>query len=312
VSAPERKRLAGAVVKQFRCSARASCRYLGLNRGTWRYRAKEPDARQRRLEKAILEASRRHPTLGYRKIARKLREAGWRVNKKQVQRIRREDGLQVPPPRKKVRRRGVSTGLPTQATHRNHVWTWDFIADRTVRGGAVRVLTIMDEYTRECHVLRTDRRLTAADVLRTLQEAIELQGAPEYIRSDNGPEFIARAIQRWLSANRIKTIYIEPGCPWQNGYVESFHARLRLECLDRELLYTLTEARVVIEDWRRYYNTERPHRSLQYLTPERFAKKLKSSAPASSRATPSLRQALKKTGSVNQNQDEGNVPLNLG
>lgn len=312
MSAPERKRLAGAVVAQFCCSARAACRYLGLNRGTWRYRAKQPDVGQRRLEAAVLKMSRDHPTLGYRKIARKLRETGWRVNKKQVQRIRREEGLQVPPPRKKVRRRGVSTGLPTKATHRNHVWTWDFIQDRTVRGGAVRVLTILDEYTRECHVLRTDRSLTAVDVLRTLQEAIELQGVPEYIRSDNGPEFIARAIRQWLSTNQIKTIYIEPGCPWQNGYVESFHARLRQECLDRELLYTLTEARVVIEDWRRYYNSERPHRSLQYLTPEGFAKTLRTPGPGSSRATPSLRQPLEKTGSITPNQEEGNVSPNLG
>jgi len=312
VSAPERKRLAGAVVEQVRCSARAVCRYLGLNRGTWRYQAKEADVGQRRLEEAVLKMSRKYPTQGYRKITYKLREAGWRVNKKQVQRIRREEGLGVPPPRKKLRRQGVSTGLPTRATHRNHVWTWDFIQDRTVRGGAVRVLTIMDEYTRECHMLRTDRKLTAADVLRTLREAIERQGAPEYIRSDNGPEFIAREIQKWLRQHQIKTIYIDPGCPWQNGYVESFHARLRQECLDRELLYTLTEARVVIEDWRRYYNTERPHRSLQYLTPEKFAEKLKSPAPASSRATPSFRQALEKTGSVNPNQEEGNVSLNLG
>jgi len=312
VSAPERKQLAGVVLERLACSARAACRYLGLNRGTWRYRAKDRDAYTQRLEEAMLRLSRAHPTLGYRKITRKLHAAGWRVNKKQVQRVRREEGLQVPPPRQKLRRRGVSTGLPTQATHRDHVWSWDFIADRTVRGGAVRVLTILDEYTRECHVLRADRRLTAADVLQTLQAAIEQQGIPEYIRSDNGPEFIARAIQDWLRENQIQTIYIEPGCPWQNGYVESFHARLRQECLDRELLYTLTEARVVIEDWRRYYNTERPHRSLKYLTPQRFAETLRAPGSGSGRATPSLRQTLGKAGSVNPNQHEGNISLNLG
>jgi len=156
--------------------------------------------KKQKLEAEIVKMSRKHPTLGYKKVARKLQEHGWAVNKKQVQRVRREEGLQVPPPRRRQRRRGRSTGLPQQAAHRNHVWAWDFV-------------------------------------------------------SDNGPEFIAKAIQGWLRDNNIKTIYIDPGCPWQNGYAESFNGRFRAECLNRELLYTLSESRVVFEDWRRYYNS---------------------------------------------------------
>jgi transposase InsO family protein len=180
------------------------------------------------------------------------------VGKRQVQRLRRVEGLRVPPTKRKLVRRGHSTGLLTRATHRGHVWTWDFIADATVRGGALRMLTILDEHTRECHVLRADRALRAADVLHWLQRAIAEHGAPAYLRSDNGPEFIAKEVQLWLAANQIKTIYIEPGSPWQNGFVESFHGRFRDECLDREQLWTLTEARVVIEDFRRDYNQRRP------------------------------------------------------
>ena len=170
------------------------------------------------------------------------------MGKRHVQRLRRSEGLRVPPTRRKAARRGLSTGLPTRATRRGQVWTWDFVSDATVRGGALRMLTILDEYTRECHVLRADRALRAADVLAWLERAIEEHGAPQYLRSDNGPEFIAKEVQRWLAEKKIKTIYIDPGSPWQNGFVESFHGRFRDECLNREQLWTLSEARVVIED----------------------------------------------------------------
>ena len=178
------------------------------------------------------------------------------------------------PTRRKVVRRGVSTGLPPRATHRNHVWTWDFIADATVRGGTLRMLTILDEHTRECHVLQADRALRSGDVLEWLQKAIAEHGAPEYIRSDNGSEFIARIVQRWLKEQRIKTIYIDPGSPWQNGFVESFHGRFRDECLNREQLWTLSEARVVVEDFRRDYNQQRPHSKLGYASPAEYAARI--------------------------------------
>lgn len=276
------------------CSGRALCRWLGIHRSTLRYRPKPKPDRKEKLEAEIVRMSQAHPTLGYKKIAGKLREQGFAVNKKQVQRLRREEGMQVPPPKPRIRRRGLTTGLPQQAGHRNHVWAWDFVSDYTQRGGALRTFNLVDEYTRECHCIHADRRIRATDVLALLQEVIEQHGAPEYIRSDNGPEFIAKAIQKWLRENEIKTIYIDPGCPWQNGYVESFNSRFRAECLNRELLYTLSESRVVFEDWRHYYNRERPHRSLDLQTPEEFAKKTATQGSACGRATPSLRQNLGK------------------
>jgi len=194
--------------------------------------------------------------------------------------MRRALGLRVPPTKRKIIRRGHSTGLPVKAEYKGHVWTWDFICDGTTRGGAIRMLTILDEYTRECHVLRADRALKSDDVLEWMGRAIQEHGAPAYLRSDNGSEFIAKAVQAWLAENRIKTIYIEPGSPWQNGYVESFHGRLRDECLNREQFWTLTEARVLIEDYRREYNTFRPHSRLGYLSPASFAARKSAPSPS--------------------------------
>jgi putative transposase len=244
------------------CSGRAACRFLGLARATYWYRGRTPSPRHEQMERRMRELSEEHPRYGYRRIAALLREEGWAVGKRQIQRLRREAGLRVPPSKRKIVRRGVSTGLPTKALHRGHVWTWDFIADATVRGGALRMLTILDEHTRECHVLRADRALRSEDVLEWLGKAIEQHGAPQYLRSDNGSEFIAKAVQQWLKEKQIKTLYIDPGSPWQNGFVESFHGRFRDECLNREQLWTLSEARVVIEDFRHRYNHLRPHSKL--------------------------------------------------
>ncbi len=158
------------------------------------------------------------------------------MSRKQVQRIRRKEGLKVRSKPKKCPRRGVSTGLPTQAIHRNHVWTWDFLFDRTENGGTLKMMTLLDEYTRQSLAIRVERQFTATQVLQTLWRAMMLYGIPEHIRSDNGPEFIAQKVQKWLKDNAIKTIYIDPGSPWQNGYIESFHSRFRDECLDREVL----------------------------------------------------------------------------
>ena len=204
-------------------------------------------------------------------MAALLRREGWRLVRRNSQRLRRDEGLRVPPTKRKIVRRGISTGLPTTATHRNHVWTWDFIADATVRGGTLKRLTILDVHTRECHVLWAERALKSADVLEWLQKAIAQHGAPEHLRSDNGSEFIAKIVQQWLKAKAIKTIYIEPGSPWQNGFVESFHGRFRDECLNREQLWTLTEARVVVGNYRQEYNQVRPHSRLGYESPAMFA-----------------------------------------
>ena len=271
VSPAHRRQAAHAVVKRGLCSGRAVCRFLRLSRATFRYRGQPICSRQRRLGRRLRALSEAHPRYGYRRITNLLREEGWSVGKKHIQRLRRADGLRVPPSKRKVVRQGLSTGLPTKAMHRGHVWTWDFISDATVRGGSLKMLTILDEYTRECHVLRPERALRAVDVLAWLERAIQAHGAPAFLRSDNGPEFIAKEVQRWLAENRIKTIYIDPGSPWQNGFVESFHARFRDECLNQEQLWTLTEARVVIEDFRRHYNERRPHSKLGYKSPACFA-----------------------------------------
>jgi putative transposase len=271
VSPGHRRAAAQQVVAAGLCSQRVACRLLRLARSTYGYRGRPPTTVDQQLRKRLHEVSLKHPRYGYRRIAALLRREGWSVGKRHIQRLRRAEGLRVPPTKRKLVRRGVSTGLPTTATHRNHVWTWDFIADATVRGGALRILTILDEHTRECHVLRVDRALRAQDVLAWLQKAIEQQGAPEYLRSDNGSEFIAKIVQRWLAENHIKTMYIEPGSPWQNGFVESFHGRFRDECLNREQLWTLTEARVVIGDYRCEYNHQRPHSRLGYESPAVFA-----------------------------------------
>lgn len=262
--------MAGMAVEAGLCSGRAACRILHLSRGTYWYKPQEIH-RDEVLVKRMKELSEKYPRYGYRRIAALLREEGWQVGKRFIRRLRRAEGLRVPPSWKKQPRKGMSTGLPTRATHRGHVWTWDFIADATVRGGALRMLTILDEFTRECHVLRADRALKSSDVLQWLKKAIEQHGAPEFIRSDNGSEFIAKEVQQWLKQHQIKTIYIEPASPWQNGFVESFHSRFRDECLNREQFWTLTEARVLIEDFRCEYNQLRPHSKLGYLSPARFA-----------------------------------------
>jgi len=251
--------------------------------------------KKRLLEAQFVRVSQEHPTLGYKKIAKLMRNMGMRINKKQVQRVRREEGLQVPPPKPRRRRQGLTTGLPQKAKHKNHVWAWDFVSDYTQRGGKLRAFNLIDEYTRECHCIHADRAIKSTDVLDLLQKAIERHGAPVYIRSDNGPEFIAKAIQGWLAEHKIKTLYIDPGCPWQNGYVESFNGRFRAECLDRELIYTLSESRVVFGDWLHYYNNTRPHRSLGLLTPSEFAKKNFSTGLGSKNPSGSFRQGRSNT-----------------
>lgn len=270
LSPAHRRDLAQQIVAAGICSSRAACRILRLARSSYWYRRRPLSSVQEQLQQRLRVLSEEHPRYGYRRIAALLRQEGWRVGKRQIQRLRRAEGLRVPPTKRRVIRRGVSTGWPVKATHRGHVWTWDFIADATVRGAALKMLTILDEYTRECHVLRADRALRAADVLCWLERAIAEQGAPEYLRSDNGPEFIADVVQRWLREHHIKTIYIDPGSPWQNGFVESFHGRFRDECLNREQLWTLTEAQVVVEDYRHEYNQRRPHSKLGYQSPTQF------------------------------------------
>ncbi len=255
VSPAQKKQAVEYVVDQGLCSVRRACGYLGLHRSTYRYRLKQPLPQQIQLHQRIVALSWQYPRYGYRRIRALLAREGWSVSRKQVQRIRRKEGLKVRPKPKRIPRHGVSTGLPIEATHRNHVWTWDFIFDRTDKGSTLKMLTMLDEYTRQCLAIRVERQIKAGQVLATLWQAMMAYGLPEHIRSDNGTEFTAGKIQRWLHENQIKTLYIEPGSPWPNGYIERFHSRFRDECLNREWLLNLREARVVIEDWRQHYNT---------------------------------------------------------
>ena len=284
VSPAQKRRAVQGVVATGLCSQRRACRYLGLHRSSGRYRQTGPAEWLVRLHEQIETLSRKHPRLGYRKLTRLLRNDGWQAGKKLVQRIRRECGLRVKQWLKRPRRRGRSTGIiPTRAERLNHVWSWDFVADRTDNGGRLRILCLIDEYSRECLALHVARKLTAEDLIEVMERLVAERGAPAHIRSDNGSEFIARILQRWLAQRQVKTLYIEPGSPWQNGHVESFNGSLRDECLDREVMLSVAEARVLIEDYRRHYNEERPHGGIGYRTPAQARlEALGSSRPAGS------------------------------
>ncbi|MDF1861215.1 MAG: IS3 family transposase [Verrucomicrobiales bacterium] len=310
MSPGHKRQVAEGFVEKRRCTQRQACRYFRLHRSSMRYEAREPDAWMMRLRAAVRCVSGEHSQREYTKITRLLQDEGWQVGKRVVQQLRREIGLRVPKRKPKRRRRGTSTGLPTTATHRGHVWTWDFVHDRTVRGGRLKMLTIVDELTRENHLIHVDRRIRPCDVRRQLERLMDIHGAPEHIRRDNGSEFIHGELQAWLKEAGIKTLYIDPGSPWQNGFIESLHSRFRAECLDREQLWTLSEARVVIEDWRREYNEKRPHRSLGLETPRAFAM-VASQAAASGRATPSLRPQLDISSLVERYSNPNTNPTRL-
>jgi putative transposase len=250
-------------------SERRICRVLGQHRSTQRRVPRGPDDEER-LTADIIELARRHGRLGYRKIAEMLRStAGWIVNDKRVERIWRREGLKVPAKQSKQGRIWLADGscIRLRAERPNHVWSYDFVEDRTHNGRKYRMLNLIDEFTHECLAIRVDRKLKSADVIDVLSDQFVLRGVPEHIRSDNGPEFVAKVVQDWIGAVGAKTAYIERGSPWENGFIESFNARLRDELLGGEIFYSLAEARIVIESWRRHYNTERPHGSLGYKPP---------------------------------------------
>lgn len=225
----------------------------------------------KRRHHRIVQLSRKHPRYGYRRITALLQREGGRVNAKCVARVRRAEGLQVRKRQRRLRRVGPGQRARQEATRRNQVWSWDFVSDQVEGGSAFRILTLIDEHTRQCHATHVAWSIRAQDVLRVLAAAMRKHGTPQHIRSDNGPEFIACAIQDWTEQHQIKMRYIKPGSPWENGYIESFHDKLRDECLNREVFGSLAEARVVIEEWRREYNECRPHSSLGYRTPAEVA-----------------------------------------
>jgi putative transposase len=206
---------------------------------------------------------------GYRRITALLREADWAVNVKRVERIWRREGLKVPQKQPKKGRLWLKDGscIRLRPERPNHVWSYDFVESRTHDGRKFRMLNLIDEFSRECLAIRIDRKLKSTDVIDVLSDLFILRGASDHIRSDNGPEFIAKAVREWITAAGAKTAYIEPGSLWEDGYCESFNSKLRDELLNGEIFYSLAEAKIIIESWRRQYNTKRPHSSLGYRPP---------------------------------------------
>ena len=217
----------------------------------------------------ILALASQYGRYGYRRITALLRETGWAVNVKRVERIWRLEGLKVPQKQPKKGRLWLNDGscIRLRPERPNHVWSYDFVESRTHDGRKFRMLNLIDEFTRECLAIRIDRRLRSTDVIDVLSDLFILRGLPVHIRSDNGPEFVAKAVRDWIAAVGAKTAFIEPGSPWENGYCESFNSKLRDELLNGKIFYSLAEAKIVIETWRHHYNTKRPHSSLGYRPP---------------------------------------------
>ncbi len=249
-------------------SERHACQLLGQGRGTQRY---VPMVRidEDALTRAIIVLASQYGRYGYRRITALLRLAGWRVGKDRVQRIWRREGLKVPAKQRARRRLWLNDGscVRLRPERANHVWSYDFVSAMTHDGRTLRLLTLIDEYTRECLAIRVARRLGSYEVIETLADVMLWRGIPENMRSDNGPEFVAKELRKWLGNVGTGTLYIEPGSPWENGYCESFNGKLRDECLNGEIFYSLKEAQIVIERWREVYNTLRPHSALGYRPP---------------------------------------------
>ena len=256
------------VVAELGVPERRACRVLGQHRSTQRKPPGTPDD-EAALTADIIALATRYGRYGYRRITALLRQAGWRVNRKRVERLWRREGLKVPQKQPKKGRLWLGDGscLRLRPGHANHVWSYDFVEDRTHDGRKYRMLNVIDEFTRECLAIRVGRKLNSVDVVDLLSDLFILRGVPGHVRSDNGPEFIAKAVRAWIAAVGATTAYIEPGSPWENGYCESFNSKLRDELLDGEVFYALAEAKVVIESWRRHYNSNRPHSALGYRPP---------------------------------------------
>ncbi len=281
MSPARRRQCIDHVIKKFDVSERLACRVLGQHRSTQR-KAPKGRADDAALTADIIELAVQYGRYGYpladkrllaiadrRRITALLRDTGWLVNVKRVERIWRQEGLKVPAKQPKRGRLWLNDGscVRLRPERPNHVWSYDFVEDRTHNGRKFRLLNVIDEFTRECLCIRIDRKLKSTDVIDVLSDLFILRGVPGHIRSDNGPEFVAKAVREWIGAVGARTAFIEPGSPWENGYCESFNSKLRDELLNGEIFYSLAEARIVIESWRQHYNTKRPHSSLGYRPP---------------------------------------------
>jgi putative transposase len=256
------------IMERLYVSQRRACQALGQYRTSQRY-LPHIGTEEEKLTARIIELASKYGRYGYRRITALLQGESWQVNHKRVERIWRKEGLKVPQKQPKRRRLWLNDGscIRLRPEHKDHVWSYDFMVARTTDGRAFRLLNIIDEYTRECLAILVKRHITSQDVIDVLFELFIFRGIPKHIRSDNGPEFTAKAVRKWLERLGVKTLFIEPGSPWENGYIESFNGKLRDELLDREVFTTLMEAKVLIEQWRMDYNHTRPHSALGYRPP---------------------------------------------
>jgi len=291
LSPTRRRQAVEQVTTRLEVSERRACQVLSQPRGTQRYEPHRVDE-DKALVAGMKRLSRSHPRYGYRRITALLRVEGWCVNRKRVYRLWRQEGLKVPSKRRKCKRLGDSENgcLRRRAEHINPVWSYDFVADQTEDGRRLKMLVVLDEYTRESLTIEVQRRIKAREVLATLEYLFAVRGAPQYLRSDNGPEFVAEAIQTWLKKSGVHTLYIAPGSPWENAYIESFNSRFRDELLNAEVFGNLREAKVLVEDYRRRYNHHRPHSSLNYATPAAFAAACLAPASAGPAPTPNRQE----------------------
>ena len=253
---------------QHRYSERRICRALGISRSSLRY-VPEPRTDEGPLRVAIIGLAAQYGRYGYRQVTGLLWAEGWDISRSRVERIWKQEGLRVPQKQPKRGRLWLADGscIRLRPQHKNHVWSWDFVMDRTHDGRVLKILTLIDEYTKESLAIHVARRIRASDVIDILADVMVERGVPEYIRSDNGPEMVAKVLRNWLSRVGTKTAYIMPGSPWENGYCESYNGKLRNELLDGEIFYTLKEAQVITEHWRWHYNRIRPHSALGYRPP---------------------------------------------
>ena len=288
VSVASKKTVVRKLVESGFAKINEVCRALNLSRSSF-YASSKRSYENLAFEKRILELSDEHPRYGYRRITALMKREGLGVNSKRVQRVRARHQKQVRKKQRRSRRLSSNKKQRLRASTVNEVWSWDFVHDQTEWGTNYRILSVIDEHSKQCHSLRPRHSYKATNVIEVLEELISEHGAPKFIRSDNGPEFIAYQIQDWLRTNGIKTHYITPGSPWEQCYIESFHDKLRDEFLNREIFYSLEEANIMLEGWRVEYNDDRIHSSLNYLTPNEYAASVKTPLRATPCA-PSLRE----------------------
>jgi len=304
VSVPAKKTVVRTLVESGFAKVSEVCRAIELNRASF-YAPSSRSHESVKLEHRTLKLSEENPRYGYRRITELLKREGSKVNSKRIQSLRRKHGLQVRKKQRRMKRVAKNEAKRLRASSRNEVWSWDFVHDQTEHGANFRMLSVLDEYTRQCHSLRPRKTYRAENVIEVLESLIELHGAPQFIRSDNGPEFIAYKIKDWLKSKGIKTHYITPGSPWEQCYIESFHDKLRDEFTNREIFYSIKESEILLEGWRKEYNDERIHSSLGYQTPNEYA----ANAQIALRATPCTPSVREERTTNTKNNTELNLHL---